>query len=235
MKLNASAIPNISKIATTTAFFGLVAGSTLALAPAQAATLFGNGGIKFDTDTTATFTFDGSNGEFRSALGVVSVGAGDAIGAFSSLFAEKDPGYDTPTGDFPGSCPTTVAICTTTFKFLGGQEYSLALSSTLKGADAGTVYSTSRLNTLFGTPPSRDQAEFNGVFSFDGFDPTKGAVKVTFDDRGADNDKDFNDFRVSVTATKEPASVPEPATFAGLGVVAGALVVSRLYKLRHRA
>lgn len=240
MNFKATATSSMSAVATTTtAFVGLIAGSVaLATTPVQAATIqFGNDGIKFDTDTAVNFLFDGSNGEYQSTLGFVNV-SGNTVSNFTPVFSENSPGYDVPsTGpDFNGTCGITItASCSKTFTFTGGQEYSLALSSTFNGTNAGTVYSTSRLNTLFGNPASQDQAKFDGAIAFSGFDPTKGAVKVVFDDRGHNNDRDFNDFRVSVSASSNTASVPEPTTKACFGVVAAALVVSRRLQASKRA
>ncbi len=45
----------------------------------------------------------------------------------------------------------------------------------------------------------------------------------------ANSDQDFNDLVISFESI-DPKDVPEPATLAGLGLVAGALAVSRRRK-----
>ncbi len=187
----------------TSAFVGLIAGSAVALStsPAEAATLFGNNGIQFDTDTVASFQFLDSNGEFVSDFGVFDV----ATQTFSSLFAEQSPGYNTPRiGDFLGTCPTTVPNCTATFNFLAGRQYSFALRSS--GHD--TVYSTTALNNS-----QTVQARFRSN------DPSASPVTLTFDDRGAGPDFDFNDFEVSVSTSSSTTSVPEPGGIVGLAAI----------------
>jgi hypothetical protein len=66
----------------------------------------------------------------------------------------------------------------------------------------------------------------NALFAGDVFNTTT----VIFDDDGANNDQDLNDFVFTARATPV-ASVPEPTTIAGLGLVAGALAVSRRRKI----
>ncbi len=194
----------------TSAFVGLIAGSAIALStsPAQAVTLFGNNGIRFDSDTAANFDFVSSNGLFNSNFGVFDT----VTQTFSSLFAEQAPGYDTPlSGDFRGTCPTTVPNCTATFNFVGGRDYSFALLT----PGENTVYSTTALNN-----PQTLQANFSGE------NPFVSPVTVAFDDRGGEPDLDFNDFQVSVSTTNQAASVPEPASLGGLalmGILMGTL------------
>ncbi len=214
MKFNLSTNPKISAVASAAAFFSLITGSalTIAAAPAQAFS-FGNGGIEFDTDTSVTFNFLGSNGQFQSTLEVA-----DASGnVLQPLFAETAPGYNATTPDFPGSVTDPTPK---TYLFNAGQQYTLRLDSLLNGVtpSVSPVFSTNSLNT-----PQAQEAIFTGdLFAAPG-------VSIAFEDKGGSID--FNDFRVSATAK----SVPEPASLAGLGLVAGVLLVSSRRKVGNRA
>lgn len=205
--------------ATTAAVIGSVS------VPAQAANLFNNNSIKFDEDTTLRFDFLGSNGEYRSALGVFTVGTTggrkpkpiiSAVGG--SLLTETAPGYDTKASDYKGDC----LLCSSTFTFLKGVEYTLGLISEVQTGGGqsyiskGTVYSTDRLNS-----GSTRNTLFSGNLA-------KGVI-LKWDDNGNRADRDYNDFRVGVKA------VPEPATLAGLGLAAGSLLLSRRRKADQSA
>lgn len=219
---------------TTSTCLGLAVGSAFALStmPAEAATVeFGNNGILFDTDTTIDFDFIESQGLFQSTLSIVE--AANPTNPIYTLFKENAP-FDSTRPDFIGTCPKSVTSppgeCTNWFTFKANVEYSLALFSG-KNKPAGTngfVYSTDALNN-----PVRQQA-----FVFDGVvlpeytgpgdifaDPALGKVTITFDDKGNANDEDFQDFIITAMTTKE--SIPEPATLAGLGLVAGSLTLIR--------
>ncbi|MCP2727191.1 PEP-CTERM sorting domain-containing protein [Limnofasciculus baicalensis] len=200
---------------STFAILGLVAGSTLALSaiPAQAANLFGNSGIKFDETTTVDFWFVQSKGAFKSTLSVVEKAAPTT--SLGVLFKENVASLGSA-NDFLGTCPETVTSptgeCHNWFTFTGGVEYSLLLDS----GNNGNVWSTDTLNT-----PVKPQALFSFVAT-----PEPGKYTIRFDDKGAGDDADFNDF--TIMAQIKP--VPEPTALAGLGVVAGALAFSRRRK-----
>lgn len=184
-------------------------------APAQAANLFGNTGIKFDQDTTLEFSFVSSNGEFKSNFGVYEV-SNNKLSLASALITEKNNGYDTKDNDYKGSC----LVCNVTFKFLQGKTYTLGLESFLKGTLKTQTYSTNTLN---------NPVEQNAVFSSGSL--SKG-VLISFDDNGGPkgkDDDDLNDFKVNAR------SVPEPATLAGLGLAAGSLLLSRRRKAGQSA
>ena len=220
---------------TTSTFLGLAVGSAFALStlPAEAAT-FGNNSILFDTDTTVTFDFTGSNGLFGSMFGVVLESEPDNI-IPPVLFAENpafDPGA---VDDFQGTCGIVVPTpCTATFTFEANTTYSLALKS-----PNGIVYSTDSLNPLDtlnpANPKTRQFAFFqeettlpplaneSGEGSVDPFDK----FAILIEDKGGS--RDFNDFRLTAVAieSEPPASIAEPATLAGLGLVAGSLTLIR--------
>lgn len=197
---------------------GLVTGSVLALSAssAQAAT-FDNSGISFDTTTTVDFNFVSSNGEFRSDLGVFQVNGDTTTFLGTILLSEAAPGYIATTPDYPG----VAAISSSAYTFAAGTTYTLGLISELfTGIGSpyiaqSTVFSTTSLNS-------------DGLnATFDGNLIASGSTTVTFDDNGAGPDNDFNDF----VFTASVASVPEPTTLAGLGLVAGALAFSRRRKV----
>jgi hypothetical protein len=199
----------------TTSAFGLgVAASVMVLGSATDAQAFsfGTNGISFDQDTTVTFNFVRSNGAFTSALKVVTANAPNT--PLTTLFAEgaNGQGYDLPQhGDFRGTCgnanSTVGGPCTKTFTFLAGVSYSLLLDS---GAN-GKVFSTEALNN-----PVTWQATFTG-------DVANGGVRIRFDDRGNNNDRDFNDFIVKA----ESAATPEPSLLLGAGILAVGMATKR--------
>ncbi|HEY9797234.1 MAG TPA: PEP-CTERM sorting domain-containing protein [Leptolyngbyaceae cyanobacterium] len=119
------------------------------------------------------------------------------------LLSEADPGFRVPiVGDFEGDCD----VCTSTFDFgTGNASYDLLLTNTLNGAPVPSVVSST-----------------NATFA-----PSDSGILVSFDDNGAGPDRDFNDFRFTITPAR---TVPEPTALAGLGLVAGALAFSRRRK-----
>ena len=194
----------------------LIAGSVLSLLgnPAQAAT-FNTSGISFDTDTNVVFDFVSSNGRFRSDLGVFEVNGSTATFLGTVLLSETAPGFVDFEPDFPGTCSN----CASAYTFSAGTTYTLGLISeqfTAAGVvPRGTLFSTDSLN--IGSTPMNNAIFAGSLFSDAG-------TTVIFDDNGADDDQDLNDFVFTARA------VPEPTTLAGLGLVAGALAVSRRRK-----
>ncbi|MEQ9371437.1 MAG: PEP-CTERM sorting domain-containing protein [Coleofasciculus chthonoplastes F3-SA18-01] len=206
-------------LAKTSTVLGLVAGSALALSamPAEAFS-FGNGepdqpGILFDTDTKVDFEFLESHGLFKSTLFIVEADAKDT--PVYTLFTENEA-FISGAEDFKGLCPETVTVpgtdsCTNWFEFQAGVEYSLLLDS----GNNGKVWSTDALNN-----PVQPQAEF--IFG----QTDAGKYTIDFEDKGGD--RDFNDF----TITAEMTDIPEPATLAGLGLIGGALALTRRRKAK---
>jgi len=202
-------------LAKTSTVLGLVAGSALALSamPAEAAS-FGTDGILFETDTKVDFEFLESHGKFQSTLFIVEADAKDT--PVYTLFTENEAFIMPETDDFLGLCPETVTApdtssCTNWFTFEAGVEYSLLLDS----GNNGKVWSTTALNN-----PVDTQAEF--IFG----QTEAGKYTIRFEDNGGDTD--FNDF----TITAQVKDIPEPATFAGLGLVGGALALTRRRKAK---
>ncbi|MEQ9482996.1 PEP-CTERM sorting domain-containing protein [Coleofasciculus sp. F4-SAH-05] len=204
-------------LAKTSTVLGLVAGSALALSamPAEAAS-FGNGGILFDTDTKVDFEFLESHGKFQSTLFIVE--ATDKDTPVYTLFTENEA-FISGAEDFKGLCPETVTApgtdsCTNWFIFEKDVEYSLLLDS----GNSGKVWSTNKLNNP-SNPNEGEQAKF--IFG----QTDAGKYTILFDDRGNGDDKDFNDFTIT-------ADIPEPATLAGLGLIGGALALTRRRKAK---
>ncbi len=126
------------------AFFA-VATSVIAAVPAQAYT-FGNGGIRFDQNTTVEFTFNGGDGNFVSNRRLNFGVADNAGNQLATLFDQLKP----------GAAPTTAS-----FTFLKDQTYSLFLQNR---ASSLTLFTTTALNTF-------EQAKSSGdVFSAAGAD-----------------------------------------------------------------
>ncbi len=218
-------------IATTAATAALLS----ATVPAQAFS-FGTSGIKFDTDTSVKFTFKESHGAYTSALGVYTVT--DSVATkVANLFGETKSSDNGSADEWKGTAGNTVLNSTAVYTFLANTVYTLGLASNYFGSDAGTVYSTSSLNTASG---GSQQAVFGGaslweelgkettnVFQLAG-QRTDGAPSlsngytlISFDDRGNGNDKDFQDFTVAAEA------VPEPMTMGGLALGVSGLIAAR--------
>jgi hypothetical protein len=222
--------------AAATAIAGLVSA-----APAQAFT-FNNSGISFNEDTTVNFDFVESHGWFQSNFGVI-----DSTGKQTVLFSETKRS-DGSGPDNQGTCGNTVLICSTAFKFEAGKQYAFFLDS---GKDVWTnLYSTTSKNP---TPWFADQFKFlqgTSVLSdlnyknyntsvgsqlgqavgIQNANPFAGPVLIAIEDSGVNGHRDFNDFMVTAQV-----AVPEPATLAGLGMIAGAMAMSRRRKTNHSA
>lgn len=204
------------------ATLGLFSAVALAIAPtAQAASIFGIEGIKFNKDTTVNFSFESEIGSFKSILGVYSA----ENARIQTLFGEESG-------------------ASASFTFLKDIEYKLGLDS----GSNGTVYSTGTgidQNAIFfgcGEAFADESCSLNFAGSekaslanpsaFAGGELFANAllggetIFISFDDRGNKNDRDFQDFTVSATSS---TSVPEPASIMGLMVVGAAAL-----KLRRR-
>ncbi|HIK10938.1 MAG TPA: PEP-CTERM sorting domain-containing protein [Oscillatoriaceae cyanobacterium M33_DOE_052] len=214
----------------------------LCVVPNAEAFSFGNSSIVFDQNTTVDFGFVVSNGKFMSQFGVAEINNGQ-ISQRHAIFGENAPGYDTPlVGDYQGTVGTTVTQPKGTFTFLAGVEYSLYLDSILLKPDGtpwnpkpATVLSNSELNRTLGLRDAKpDGSRAYGynttggkvdqvLFSGDLFDS---GVLMRWEDHGAGGHIDYNDFYV----TAEARPIPEPATLVGLGLVGGAMAVTRRRK-----
>jgi len=128
----------LSALTATVAATALLGTST----PAQAFS-FGTNGITFQQDTSVNFKFKESHGGYTSSLGIYSV-KDSATSLVSSLFSETKSSDNGGANEWKGTLGNTVlGSGSVFFTFLANQVYTLGLSS----GGAGTVYSTSSLNT----------------------------------------------------------------------------------------
>lgn len=223
--------------AAATAIAGLVSA-----APAQAFT-FNNSGISFNEDTTVNFDFLESHGWFKSNFGVI-----DSTGKQTVLFSETKRNDNGGALDNQGTCGNTVLICSTKFKFEAGKQYAFFLDS---GTDVWTdLYSTTSKNPtpwfanqfkfLQGTSVLSDLnyknyntsvgSQLGQTAGIQNANPFAGPVLIAVEDSGVNGHRDYNDFLVTAQV-----AVPEPATLAGLGMIAGAMAMSRRRKSNHSA
>lgn len=229
--------------AAVTAIAGL-----FSAAPAQAITL-GSGLIEGD-NSHVYFEFVESHGFFESEWGVYN----NTTATFTTLLGEvqRNDGISPWATDHLGTCGTTVLGCEASFTFEAGNQYAFFLRNTGDGDHQKTVFSANELNPIQGWTEFVDQTKFFNSMSI--LDDTKYATYesldsalalagsdtfvlengmsalIAFEDQGLNTrgdggyfHGDWNDFIVK-------ASVPEPATILGLGVVAGGMALYRLRK-----
>jgi hypothetical protein len=224
--MNTKFLSALTATAAATALFG-------ATAPAQAAS-FGTGGISFETDQTVNFSFVGTQGAFKSTLGIYEVN-NSKLSPVQTLFQEIKASDNGPANEWRGTLGNTVlGSGEVVFTFLANKIYTLGLISV--GGPGSQVYSTSALNSGGGT----QQAVFGGVSLFTALNLEttntfqaagqftnglgalfNGGTVISFDDRGNLTDRDFQDFTVTAEA------VPEPMTMTGLALGLGGLVAAR--------
>lgn len=206
---------------------------------------FGTDGLLFTEDTEVTFDFGNTFGAYVSSLGIYEVD-GTTTTLAQELFTEKWAADVDSSSDWKGTCGedgSTVANCTASFLFKANVEYALGLSSWYRtGSDdvAGrfnnTVFSTDSLNLFNGE--NTQQFLFGSHGAFDGEDanehqafpnpedfisgnPLAGSLALGIDDRGNNNDRDFQDMVLSAQAKRASAGVPEPSVVFGLAAMAG--------------
>ncbi len=193
---------------------GWLAGNFSAQAIAANITI-GNGGIKFDRDTTLEPSFLESHGAYQSTFGVlnldtnertpllVEVKAADtsaSVGRPSTKINDRDTRLD-----FIGTPGNAVPQPISKFTFRANNSYVFYLESTLNGRPSGIVYSTDTLN-----PNKERQVVFTGK-------PadlcSTGGMLLAWDDTGSklvktrqQQDQDFDDYIVRL---RESACAPE--------------------------
>jgi hypothetical protein len=208
--------------------------------PAQAASLFSNGGpISFSRNTRVQFDFVVSHGSFKSVFGVY-----DANKTLVKELLVEDLNRDPIASNKPhqynnvdskGTCGVTVAQpCRATFDFIANTSYYLGLST----VGQSTVYSDDPVGgttpggfTFVAGPtvasyPTKYQPPYGT--NFVPLEVKDGETAIFINDP-APVDLDANDFIVTAK------SVPEPATLAGLGAVVAGLAASRRRKAEQTA
>jgi hypothetical protein len=242
----------LTTAAAATALVGMVS------APAQAF-MFGDS-ISFATDTTVDFTFFESHGAWQEIFGIKELGTGAKYDMLSEVKSSDFVGTTTAAGtkDFIGTCGLGKAVttCTNSFTFLAGKQYTMFLDVipangspryTKANADAKTVYTADAAtqDALYndlawaGGPQKYQHALYSPNSKLQNltsstFDLTKGEMLLAWEDyAGPTLHVDHNDFMLTAKISSV-ASVPEPATLAGLGLVGGAIAFSRRRKA-HQA
>jgi len=223
--MNTKFLSALTATAAATALFG-------AAAPAQAAS-FGTRGISFAKNTEITFTFVESHGKYQSSLGIYEVN-NSIPSLVKTLFSETKSSDNGAANEYKGTLGNTVlGPGKVSFTFLANTIYTLGLDSA--GYFKNVVYSTSALNSrgtqqaVFGdlslgnalTLDKTDNFQAAGQFQNGLGSLFNGGALISFDDRGNNNDKDFQDFTVTAEA------VPEPMTMTGLALGLGGLVAAR--------
>ncbi|MGA9382982.1 MAG: PEP-CTERM sorting domain-containing protein [Phormidium sp.] len=228
---------NLKQRLLTTAAAATLLGVVSAPAAQAAGLISTSSNLSFTQDTTFDFGFVLSQGQWRDFFGVFEVVNGQVNkSSFQSLIGEDLKAYDSAANDFNSTVGTSLSKGNAQFTFKAGKEYTLGLrinkTDTQPTSQDQYVFVNSAFNdTTQGYTNTTDgQVKINGGTSAN---PFAGLVTLAFEDHpvlwnGQKNwvDIDYNDFVVTAKAT----SVPEPATLAGLGLVAGALAVSRRRK-----
>jgi hypothetical protein len=231
----------------------------LSAVPAQAFTLNSNGSITFAAPETLEFTFLESRGLYQSSFGIYSAPNEGALvqTLFTEKAPGYDPDRSDANGDWLGTPGVTVAPFIANYTFAPG-TYFLGLDSRPQGGTTFTTASGSfeagvplpiaadKQGTPF-TPPTTTGAPnqaFNSTADFytrSTIGPGAGGGGFTtintssFDfftaiNDTAELDKDVQDFIVGARIAPTNRTVPEPATLAGLGLVAGAMTMLRRRK-----
>lgn len=210
--------------------------------------------FSFTKDTKVKFSLLnpsglGSRGKAMSSFGFLTSSSGS--NAFSSVFSEAsayDKGSNDKNNDWLGTCNKSIqGICEATITFKAGTTYQLALntrkettSGPVKDAMGNEIWELSS----FGVG-ALDQLTFNQIS--DQYYPNankyvtvsqKGALFIGMEDGG------YKKGQITVGKTKvdtywydyqdwvvKAESVPEPATLAGLGMVAGGMLLARRRKV----
>ncbi|MEM7063186.1 MAG: hypothetical protein AAF572_08475 [Cyanobacteria bacterium P01_B01_bin.77] len=187
---------------------GIMAVAALSwIAPPAVAETFGNEGIRLEVDTVVEFEFLESNGSYQSIFGIVNLQTGEQfplygeVKASDALQTVNTPSdYQDDLGiqnqdDFYGTPGTTVPQPLREFRFSADTDYSFYLESYFNGQPAGTLYSTSSLNS-----GDRSYAQFDGPME----QIIDGGLLLRWEDSGsllvgdADTDYDFDDFIIRV-------------------------------------
>jgi hypothetical protein len=184
--------------------------------------------FSFTKDTQIKFsvlnpTGLGSRGQALSSFGFLTAPV-NGIGAFSTIFGEQkayDTGSTDRKNDWLGTCGKAISgACEVTVKFKAGMNYLLALNT-----DGATHFGVGAMNSFTFNRVS-DQF-YPKAGTFDTVSET-GALFIGMEDglyqqRGTRQNYyyDYQDWVVKAEA------VPEPATLAAMGMVAGGMLLAR--------
>jgi hypothetical protein len=232
----------------------------LSTLPAQAFTLNPNGSITFAAPETLEFTFLESRGFYRSSFGIYSAPNAGALvqTLFTENAPGYNPGTSDLNGDWLGTPGVTVAPFRANYTFAPG-TYFLGLDSRPQGGttftqtsgtfDAGVAGLGNPFVPSGGSNPANPPfsafnstsdiyyrstvgpgAIANGVNpNFQPLDTSPFNFFTAINDTDA-IDGDVQDFIVGARIVTTPTPVPEPATLAGLGLVAGGMTMLRRRK-----
>lgn len=240
----------LTTAAAATALFGI------ASAPAQAFS-FGNGGITFDADTTVDFDFKESHGYYKGKLGVFGPGGTKTyLGIKENQFSDNGSAGEwkgtcngvtvtTCTDAFTFKAGQTYSLFLESWgqTLLNTTVYSTTALNTGSQVKDGASYNFGQQVKFFddltvlndpkissgSTSPGQGSLNSKLVTTagLANANPFAKTILMAFEDQGQGIHTDYNDFLVTAKARTPVASVPEPATLAGLGLVAGALAFSR--------
>lgn len=186
--------------------------------------------FSFAKDTKVKFsvlspTGLGSRGKAMSSFGFLTNPI-NGVGAFSTIFSEQAPydkGSNDKNNDWLGTCGKAIeGVCETTVTFKSGLNYLLALNT-----DGAQHFGVGALNELrFNRVSDQYYPKAN---TFDTVSE-KGALFIGMEDgqykqSGKNYYYDYQDWVVKAEA------VPEPATLAGLSMVAGGMLLARRRKV----
>jgi hypothetical protein len=225
---------------------------------AQAATFeFGTDGIEFSQNTEVAFTYDTAQGAALSSLYLYQDNAG-VLSSPDKLFYEtkvsdtgngnngwKSTFYNATTNP-NGAVESSTGLSTVDFDFQAGVTYTLGLLNTYTSSSPVTVYSTSSLNSNYGygnqvktnqqaafsnalMPIEPDGTQLPNYSTYQSGNPYTSPVTIGFDNRGNNNDRDFQDFVVSAKV------VPEPSAIGGLAALGGIFGLTFFRRRRSQA
>ncbi len=228
----------LTTAAAATALVGMVS------VPAQAFNLGKT--FTLDKETIFDFEFKESHGYFQSNVGLIGPG-----GVKTNIFGEvMRSDNNSNANDWQGTCGIAVTNCTKSVTLAAG-TYSFFLDRKLSNgsyssisdydahfyneADAAWVLNDKinpanpNSNQKWRIPTYSTNSKLALTPSSASTNPLTNTILIGFEDFGlpgtADDHIDYND--MMITAKARIASVPEPTTLAGLGLIAGALAVSR--------
>lgn len=186
--------------------------------------------FSFTKDTKVKFsvlepTGLGSRGKAMSSFGFLTAPV-SGVGAFSTIFAEQqayDDGSNDKNNDWLGTCSKAIqGICEATVTFKAGINYLLALNT-----DSAMHFGVGALDSLRFNRVSDQYYPKAGTFDTVS---EQGALFIGMEDgmyRRGNSQNFYYDYQDWVVKAE---AVPEPATLAGMGMVAGGMLLARRRK-----